>query len=73
MDVSNRIRGERSGFHVRSVQNFVRLGRAEGVGSVSRGSFAACGRRVTFWTARKSPMAQATLSYPFGAIHLENR
>ena len=36
MDVSNRIRGERSGFHVRSVQNFVRLGRAEGVGSVSR-------------------------------------
>ena len=31
MDVSTRIRGERSGFHVRSVQNFVRLGRAEGV------------------------------------------
>ena len=30
-------------------------------------------RRVTFWTARKSPMAQATLSCPFGAIHLENR
>ena len=30
MDVSTRIRGERSGFHVRSVQNFVRLGRAEG-------------------------------------------
>ena len=30
MDVSTRIRGERSCFHVRSVQNFVRLGRAEG-------------------------------------------
>ena len=45
MDVSTRIRGERSGFHVRSVQNFVRLGRAEEVAPVSRGrgNFAACG------------------------------
>ena len=37
------------------------------------GDFAACGRRVTFSAMRKSPMAQATFSCPFGAIHLENR
>ena len=36
MDVSTRIRGERSGFHVRSVQNFVRLGRAEGIPILQR-------------------------------------
>ena len=37
------------------------------------GDFAACGRRVTFPAMGKKPMAQATLSCPFGAIHLENR
>ena len=37
------------------------------------GDFAACGRRVTFSAMRKSPMAQATFSCPFGAIHLEDR
>ena len=41
MDVSTRIRGERSGFHVRSVQNFVRVGRSAGVVHALRGDFAA--------------------------------
>ena len=29
-------------------------------------------RRVSFWMPRKKPMAQATFSWPFGPIHLEN-
>ena len=37
------------------------------------GDFAACGRRVSFPTMGKKPMAQATFSCPFGAIHLEDR
>ena len=40
-------------------------------GSFRRGNFAACGRRVSFPAMGKKPMAQATLSCPFGAIHLE--
>ena len=39
----------------------------------SQGDFAACGRRVSFPAMGKKPMAQATLSCPFGAIHLEDR
>ena len=42
-------------------------------GSFRRGNFAACGRRVSFPAMGKKPMAQATLSCPFGAIHLEDR
>ncbi len=38
-----------------------------------QGDFAACGRRVSFPAMGKKPMAQATLSCPFGAIHLEDR
>ena len=38
-----------------------------------QGDFAACGRRVSFPAMGKKPMAQATFSCPFGAIHLENR
>ena len=34
---------------------------------------AQCGRRVSFPAMGKKPMAQATLSCPFGAIHLEDR
>ena len=41
--------------------------------SRGQGGFAACGRRGTFPAMGKYPMAQATLSWPFGPIHLEDR
>ena len=44
-----------------------------------QGDFAACGRREGFalrgeflFHVEKEPMAQATLSWPFGPIHLED-
>ena len=74
MDVSTRIRGERSGFHVRSVQNFVRLGRAEGAGSVSRGEFRrlraasdfARGGKVTKTPPGTHPMGYGSASLRLG-------
>ena len=44
-----------------------------GLGTLYAGDyFAACGRRVSFPAMGKKPMAQATFSCPFGAIHLED-
>ena len=73
MDVSTRIRGERSGFHVRSVQNFVRLGRAGGIPILQRefrrlraASDFAPGGKVTKTPPGTHPMGYGSASLRLG-------